>query len=175
MPPEEVPVKLALLLILLPVLALGQAQTPEQRIAALEAKVAEQAKEIAELKVRLDAMDARPVTVVNQRGTTAERATENAPTAEPTRVSAEALAANCISCAAATYPDLGKAVISDTVILAVVIGKDGTVKDARVVRGHALLQENALMAVRSWRYKPFSIGGNTAEVSSTVWVPFVFK
>jgi TonB family protein len=65
-----------------------------------------------------------------------------------------------------------RAGIRGTVILELTIGVDGTVKDARVLRGIPPLNEAALEAVRQWRYEPTTIDGTPVPVILTVPVAF---
>jgi len=64
--------------------------------------------------------------------------------------------------------------IMGNVVLHVIIGKDGTVSDAKLFSGHPLLLEAARDAVRQWRYMPTLLNGQPVEVETTVTVPFVF-
>ncbi len=74
------------------------------------------------------------------------------------------------------YPPLAKqARISGTVELNAVIGKDGTVQDLKVVKGHPLLVQSALDAVKQWRYKPTLLNGEPVEVQTTIDVNFTLS
>ena len=71
------------------------------------------------------------------------------------------------------YPELARlAGIGGVVIVQCVIGADGRVVDARVIRGHPLLDAAALEAVRQWRYEPTRLNGVTVPVVMTVTVTF---
>jgi protein TonB len=95
---------------------------------------------------------------------------------DPIRVGGDVLQANCIKCPAPEYPSLARtARVSDTVVLTAVVSKDGTVKYVRVIRGHQLLQQAALDAVRQWRYKPQELNGEKVEVTASISISFVFK
>lgn len=65
-----------------------------------------------------------------------------------------------------------KAGIQGIVILEITIGTDGSVTDARVLRSIPLLDEEALRAVRQWRYVPTQLNGVAVPVTLTVTVPF---
>jgi TonB family protein len=53
------------------------------------------------------------------------------------------------------YPEIAqRARIQGTVVLEVVIDKDGTVREARVVRSAPLLDDAALSALKEWKYEP---------------------
>lgn len=71
------------------------------------------------------------------------------------------------------YPPIARAArVSGTVTLEVVVGKDGNVQDLKVIRGHPLLVQAAVDAVRQWRYKPVLLNGEPVEVESVVAVNF---
>jgi len=74
---------------------------------------------------------------------------------------------------APTYPPEAKAShISGTVVLQGTIGKDGHIKDLKVVGGPPALQTAAVDAVRFWRYKPYLLNGQPVEVMTTINVIF---
>jgi len=71
------------------------------------------------------------------------------------------------------YPiEAKKAGVSGTVVLSATIGTDGIVKDLQVVSGPQMLQQAALDAVRSWRYRPYLLNGQPVEIHTTVNVIF---
>ncbi len=71
------------------------------------------------------------------------------------------------------YPPAAKAAnIQGVVILELVIGTDGTVKQAMVLRSIPLLDRAALHAVVQWRYEPTLLNGAPVEVIATVTVNF---
>jgi len=89
------------------------------------------------------------------------------------RVGGNVQAANLINQVKPIYPPLAKqARISGTVELSAIIGKDGRVQDLKVVRGHPLLVQAALDAVKNWIYKPTLLNGEPVEVSTTIDVNF---
>ena len=74
---------------------------------------------------------------------------------------------------APVYPVAAKhARIQGVVRLEAYIAKDGTIKSLRVVMGHPLMVQAALDAVRQWRYEPYIVEGQPAEVMTTVDVNF---
>jgi protein TonB len=74
---------------------------------------------------------------------------------------------------APSYPAIAKtARISGTVVLQAVISKAGTIQNLRVVSGPSMLQQSALDAVRSWRYRPYMLNNEPVEVETTVNVVF---
>jgi protein TonB len=71
------------------------------------------------------------------------------------------------------YPPLAiSARVSGSVIIEAVIGTDGVVRDARVLRSIPLLDDAALRAVRQWRYTPTLLNGVPVAVIMTVTVTF---
>ena len=71
------------------------------------------------------------------------------------------------------YPPLAKqARIQGTVVLAALIGKDGSIQNLHVVSGHPMLTNAALEAVKEWKYKPYILNGEPVEVDTTINVNF---
>jgi protein TonB len=71
------------------------------------------------------------------------------------------------------YPRLARDVRREgTVVIEAVIGTDGVVRDARVLKSVALLDAAALDAVRQWRYQPTLLNGVPVPVIVTVTVVF---
>ena len=62
--------------------------------------------------------------------------------------------------------------IQGTVTLEAIISTGGAVKNLRVIKGHPLLIERALEAVRRWRYKPTLLNGVPVEVITRISVRF---
>ncbi len=71
------------------------------------------------------------------------------------------------------YPvDAKKAGVEGTVVLEAIIGKDGAIRDLNVVSGPDLLQQAAVDAVKSWRYRPYMLNGEPVEVRTKINVIF---
>jgi periplasmic protein TonB len=71
------------------------------------------------------------------------------------------------------YPSIAKAArVGGTVELHAIISKNGTIKDLHVVSGPAMLQQAALEAVRTWRYRPYMLNNEPIEVETSVNVVF---
>jgi TonB family protein len=71
------------------------------------------------------------------------------------------------------YPvDAKKARVSGTVVLGAVIGTDGSIKDLQVISGPELLQQAAVDAVKSWRYRPYLLNGQPVEVKTQINIIF---
>jgi len=74
------------------------------------------------------------------------------------------------------YPTAAKAAkVEGTVIIEAVIGVDGRVTEARVLRSSPLLDRAALDAVGQWRYRPTTLNGVAVPVVLTVTVNFTLR
>ena len=63
--------------------------------------------------------------------------------------------------------------LQGTVLVYVMVGDDGVPKDLRVIRGLGMgLDENAIEAVRTWRFRPPLVNGQPASFRATVEVNF---
>lgn len=89
------------------------------------------------------------------------------------RVDGQVEAAKLIYNPAPEYPSLAKmARIQGKVRLEVIISKDGTIQDLKVLNGHPLLVKAALDAVKQWRYQQTLLSGEPVEVVTDVDVDF---
>jgi len=71
------------------------------------------------------------------------------------------------------YPDIARqANVDGTVLMQVLVGKDGKVKDAKVMKSVAMLDAAAVAAVRQWIFKPAL--SNNKPVAVWVAVPMKF-
>jgi protein TonB len=71
------------------------------------------------------------------------------------------------------YPRIAVAMHAEgTVVLQATISKAGTIENLRVVSGPPVLQQSAIDAVKTWRYRPYLLGGEPVEVETTVNVIF---
>ena len=71
------------------------------------------------------------------------------------------------------YPPLARAArVSGDVELTAIIGTDGAVRQLQVAKGHPLLAQAALDAVRQWRYRPATLNGDPVEVITNITVMF---
>jgi TonB family protein len=69
------------------------------------------------------------------------------------------------------YPPLARAArVQQTVRLSVRISPDGSVQNATVVTGHALLNEAAIKAAQQWKYSSSPFGG-----TATIEIPFTIS
>jgi len=58
------------------------------------------------------------------------------------------------------------------VVLQAWIGRDGTIRDLKLIRGSLLLGQAAYKAVRQWRYQPYLLNGRAVEAQTYVTVDF---
>jgi periplasmic protein TonB len=71
------------------------------------------------------------------------------------------------------YPIIAKTMgIEGTVVLQAIISKSGTIENLRVVSGPQMLQQAAMDAVKTWRYRPYLLNQQPVEVETTVNVIF---
>jgi TonB family protein len=71
------------------------------------------------------------------------------------------------------YPQVARAAsVQGVVILELVVGADGAVSNARILRSIPLLDQAALDAVRQWRYEPTLLNGVPTPVIMTATVNF---
>jgi protein TonB len=71
------------------------------------------------------------------------------------------------------YPEIAKTSRTEGAVeFEAVIGRDGTIEDLKVLRGHPLLVKAALEAVRQWRYQPTLLNGEPIEVVTEITVNF---
>lgn len=74
------------------------------------------------------------------------------------------------------YPQLAiLARLEGVVIIEATIGPDGKLMDARVLRGHQMLDQAALTAVRQWEFTPTLLNGVPVPVIMSVTVRFTLS
>lgn len=74
------------------------------------------------------------------------------------------------------YPPLARqARISGTVKLNATVGRDGKVRELKVISGHPLLAPAAIEAVRQWLYQPTLLNGEPVEVNAPIEVHFTLN
>jgi protein TonB len=88
-------------------------------------------------------------------------------------ISSGVMAGNLLEKVTPQYPAIAKAArIQGTVVLQATISKNGSIQNLRVISGPPMLQQSAMDAVRSWRYRPYLLNGDPVEVETTVNVVF---
>jgi protein TonB len=71
------------------------------------------------------------------------------------------------------YPESAlRAHVEGAVVLQAWVGKDGVIRDVKVIRGPLLLGRAAFEAVKQWRYKPYYLNGQAVEVLTMVTLRF---
>ena len=84
------------------------------------------------------------------------------------------MAGNCSKMVTPIYArEVTSTATSATVVLEVVISRQGTVRPIRLVSGDASLRDAAMDAVRLWRFRPYLQNGEAVEVSTQLDVDFV--
>jgi protein TonB len=74
------------------------------------------------------------------------------------------------------YPAIAQqARVEGVVIIEAIIGTDGRVKEARVLKSKPLLDDAALAAVRQWIFSPTTLNGVPVPVIMTVTVNFTLR
>jgi protein TonB len=92
---------------------------------------------------------------------------------QPIRVGGNIRAPVQISKVEPVYPMIAQSArVSGVVILEAVVGTNGSVTDAKVLRSIPLLDQAALDAVRQWQYEPTLLNGVPVPVIMTVTVTF---
>ena len=95
---------------------------------------------------------------------------------EPIRVGGRLQASKLLHRVEPEYPELARmAGVSGLVLLRVIVDEEGNVLNIQVLRGHPILSEAAIEAVRQWKYSPMLLNGKPTPVVSTVSVDFVLK
>jgi protein TonB len=72
---------------------------------------------------------------------------------------------------ALVYPDNAKGQ-QGTVILQVLIGRDGTVQDVKFLQGSLAFARAAIDGVKTWKFKPFTMNGRPVSVQTLMTIVF---
>ena len=92
---------------------------------------------------------------------------------EPVNLAEDSSEALLMQKVAPSYPEQAlKAGLQGAVILQALIGKDGGIRDLKLVDGSLLLGQAAVKAVKQWRYKPCLRNGVAVEAQTYVTVNF---
>ena len=59
-----------------------------------------------------------------------------------------------------------------TVILQVLIGRDGTVQDAKFMQGSLVFARTAIDGVKQWKFKPYTMNGRPVSVQTQLSITF---
>jgi len=72
---------------------------------------------------------------------------------------------------ALAYPPTAKGQ-QGTVVLQVLIGRDGTVQDAKFLQGSLAFARNAIDGVKLWKFKPYVMNGRPVSVQTMLTISF---
>jgi protein TonB len=93
--------------------------------------------------------------------------------AKKVNISAGVMVGMLIQKTTPVYPPIAKAArVSGTVVLQATISKAGQIEGLHVISGPAMLQQAAMDAVKTWRYRPYLLNNEPVEVETTVNVIF---
>jgi len=74
------------------------------------------------------------------------------------------------------YPlEAAKQGVTGSIVIDLVIGKDGKVREPRIARSVPALDQAALAAVRQWQFAKPRVGGSPAEISATLVLAFSLR
>jgi len=59
-----------------------------------------------------------------------------------------------------------------TVVLQVLIGRDGTVQDAKFLQGSLAFARAAIDGARQWKFKPYTMNGRPVSVQTQLTITF---
>jgi len=94
--------------------------------------------------------------------------------AKPVRVGGMVQEPRVLSMVPPVYPKLAStARVSGTVVLEATLTEQGTVEEIKVVSGHPLLVEAAIVALKQWRYEPTYLNGIAVSVILTAKLHFM--
>ena len=94
----------------------------------------------------------------------------------PVRVGGSIQSSKLIRRVEPIYPDLAKrARVQGVVLLQVTVDETGNVSDLKIIRGHPLLNQAAVDAVKQWKYSPTLLNGEPVPVIATVTVNFLLN
>src|SRR5579864_2709464 len=93
------------------------------------------------------------------------------PSIEPVTVSEAAERALLTNQSAIAYPANAKGQ-QGTVVLQVLVGRDGTVQDAKFFQGSFLFARTAIDGVKQWKFKPYMLNGRPVSIQTTLTMKF---
>jgi len=107
-------------------------------------------------------------------GTKPDKVSQPTPAQQPRRirVDEDVQKAKLVRVVSPVYPPLLGKRMDGTVVLHVIVGKNGSVKSARPVSGLPNLRDSAVNAVLQWQYKPTLVNGLAVEVDTSISVVF---
>ena len=93
------------------------------------------------------------------------------PSIEPVSVAEAAERALLVDQPAIPFPANVKA-DQGTVVLQVLIGRDGTVQDVKFLQGSLAFVRSAIDGVRQWKFKPYTMNGRPVSVQTVLTMQF---
>jgi len=72
---------------------------------------------------------------------------------------------------APAYPDSAKGQ-QGAVVLQVLVGRDGTVQDAKFLQGSLAFARAAIDSVKQWKFKPYTMNGRPVSVQTNITISF---
>ena len=94
---------------------------------------------------------------------------------EPLQLTEEAARATAVRVVDATYPNEARPQkLHGAVVLQVLVGRDGSVQDVKIVKGYFLLGRAAAAALKQWRFRPYIFNGHPIEVRTQITMNFSY-
>lgn len=94
---------------------------------------------------------------------------------EPVHLSEESARALLIQPVNPAYPPEAMAQkLQGPVILQVMIGRDGTVQELKLVRGYFVFAKAAIAAVKQWRFRPYIVNGRALGTQTVITINFTY-
>lgn len=93
------------------------------------------------------------------------------PSIEPVQLQEAAARSLLLQQPELAYPEAAKGQ-KGTVVLQVLIGRDGTVQDAKFLQGSLAFARTAIDTVKQWRFKPFTMNGRPASAQTLLTLNF---
>jgi periplasmic protein TonB len=93
------------------------------------------------------------------------------PSIEPVVVPEAAERALATDQSVPAYPETAKGQ-QGTVVLQVLIGRDGAVQDAKFLQGSLAFARNAIDSVKQWKFKPYMMNGRPVSVQTNLTIAF---
>ena len=120
-----------------------------------------------------------PSSLRSQLASTTPEASGNKPvdaamsSIEPVNLPASALPELAAQPVEPSYPEAARSSGQrGSVVLQVLIGRDGAVQDAKFLQGSLVFARAAIDAVRQWQFKPYTLNGRAVSVQSTITLNF---
>jgi protein TonB len=93
------------------------------------------------------------------------------PSIEPVAIPEAAARNLLVQQPAPAYPESAKGQFG-TVILQVLIGRDGSVQDAKFMQGSLVFARAAIDAVKQWHFQPYTMNGRPVSTVTSLTVAF---